>query len=137
MNLTENKYEEKLLLDLPPNARDVALSLFMHIPLNELLLDLQKNKPNEQLLIRHKVSTKYWLAILKAAILAKITYFLPKGNYTKEEILFMLKIVSICIDYPVKNISFPDLTSHVGKEMPTLNTWLTKLSTLLQTLSSK
>lgn len=137
MNLTENKYENKLLLDLPPNARDIAIFLFMHMTLSDLLLDLQNNKPDKQLLKKHRVLTYYWQAILKAAVLAKITYFLPKGNYSKEEVLFMLKVVSICVDYPAKNISFPALTSHIKEDMPTLHSWLTKLSKLLQKLNIK
>jgi hypothetical protein len=132
MNLVENKYEDKLLMDLPPNARDIALDLFARTPLGKLLQDLQMIKPNTELLAEHKVAESYWKPILQAATLAKITYFLPNGKYSQEEILYLLKVVCLCVDYPQKNISFYGVAFFIKTDMPTLHNWLNELSKLMR-----
>lgn len=132
MNLIENKYEEKLLMSLPPNARDIALDLFARTPLSKLLQDLLVIKPDTVRLAQHNVNEHEWKPILQAATLAKITYFLPDGKYSQKEILYLLKVVCLCIDYPQPKISFYAVASLVKHDMPTLYDWLNNLSKLMR-----
>ena len=133
MSLTENTYEQKLLLDLPPKARDEALRLFSNTDLGDLLLMIHDPKPDTSQLTDQGVPASYWIPVLKAAILAKITYFLPRGHFNKAEILYLLKIVCLCIDYPSSKITFIGVIEEVKDDMPVLQEWLTQLSKLLIT----
>lgn len=132
MSLTENTYEKKLLLDLPPKARDIALDLFSRSSLTDLLSLIFSNRVNSKLLAENQLPEYYWVAILKAATLAKVTYFLPNKQYQKNEILYLLKVSCLCIDYNATPITFIGVLEATKQEdMPELTRWLEQLSGLL------
>ncbi len=126
--LTENKYEDKLLSDLPLNARDIAVNFFTHSSLKEMLVKLQEKEPDLDVLKEYKVSPEHWIAILQAAILAKTTCFLPQKSFSQQEILYMVKIVCICIDYPTDDFSIVAVADYTKEDMPILHDWLLNLS---------
>jgi hypothetical protein len=99
MQLIENNYENASLLKLPPNARDIAEHLLTLKPLHELLMMWQENSPDLELLSEHRVANQHWEAILKAALLAKITYFFENTNFSEDEVLYFIDSTSKCNTY--------------------------------------
>lgn len=132
MELLENDYEQKLLMALPPNARDIALGLLSTKSLGELLSLRESQQPDKNLLASKKVAERYWFDILNAATLAKSTYFLPNPSFTQEEIFFLIKAACSSINYPIKQATLVDLMDFtLKKDMPILHEWLQKFSALL------
>lgn len=132
MNLLENNFEQKLLLELPPHARDVAHDLLTTESLGGLLSLREKNEPDKARLKSKNVPENLWLSILNAAILAKSTYFLPNPKFSQEEILFLIKAACSSINYPIKQATLMDLIEYTRQQdMETLYQWLKDFSKLL------
>ncbi len=129
--MTENTYEQKLLLDLPPKARDLAVQLFSNTDLGDLLLMMHDPKLDLTRLKESSIPESEWVPILKAATLAKTTYFLPRNQFKQDEVLYLLKIVCLCIDYTITPINFMGVMAYSKDEMPILHDWLEELSTVL------
>ena len=132
MQLIENKYETALLLQLAPNARDIAEYLLTVKPLDVLLTMWQENVPDVDLLTQHHVASKHWEGILKAAILAKITYFFENPNFSEEEILYLLKAACACAALPLKAYSLGEVIEMSKNEMPIFHQWLVGFARLLK-----
>ncbi len=132
MQLIENKYETALLLQLPPNARDIAEYLLTVKPLGVLLTMWQENIPDVDLLSQHHVASTLWEAILKATILAKITYFFENPNFNEAEILYLLKAACASAGMPLKAYSLGEVIEMSQKEMPIFHQWLVGFARLLK-----
>ncbi|WP_024850090.1 hypothetical protein [Hydrogenovibrio kuenenii] len=132
MELLENDYEQKLLMDLPPNARDLAQELLSTRSLGELLSLRESANADKDLLASKHVSERYWSDLINAAILAKSTYFLPNPKFSQDEIYFLIRAASSTINYPIKQSALKDLINFAKtKEMPVLAKWLEQFSDLL------
>jgi len=132
MHLLENSYEKKLLLELPPHARDIAENFLATKSLGNLLQLIERNSPDELLLAKKKVPIQYWIDILKAAALAKTTYFLPNEKLSREELLFLIKSACLSVDIPTQDIVLRDVIEFAKlQEMNTLHQWLKSISSLL------
>ncbi|WP_040727017.1 hypothetical protein [Thiomicrorhabdus sp. Kp2] len=125
MHLIENKYETAGLLKLPPHARDIGEYLLTIIPLNELLILWQAKQPNRELLHFYKVPEVYWDEIIDATLLAKTTYFLPNDNFTKEELLYLMKAACESIHLPLNAYSVKEVIKMSQDEYPIFSEWLT------------
>jgi hypothetical protein len=132
MQLIENKYETALLMKLPPNARDIAEHLLTVKPLDVLLTMWLQNEPDLNLLSQHHVTSLLWEDILKATILAKITYFFENPNFSEEEILYLLKAACASAGYPLKAYSLAEVIEMSENEMPIFHQWLLQFSHLLK-----
>lgn len=132
MHLIENKYETAGLLLLPPHARDIAEHLLTITPLSELLLMQHNQKPNHELLLRHKVPVEFWEEIIDATLLAKATYFLPNEKFSRDEILYLIKVGCLAVKMPLDTYSIKDVIDEKGEDYPIFIDWLKTLTKLLQ-----
>ena len=132
MHLIENKYETAGLLLLPPHARDIAQHLLTVTPLSELLLMWQNQKPNHELLIRHKVPVEFWEKIIDATLLAKVTYFLPNSTFNRDEVLYLIKAGCLAIKMPLDTYSVKDVIDAKSEDYPIFADWLKQFTKLLQ-----
>ncbi len=128
MPLIENQFEQTLLQELPPHARDIALDFMGTYSLGELLMALQTNEPDKELLQRKKVPSSYWEPILKATLLAKCTYFIPNPEFRQEERLFLIKAACMSADYPLSSFSLAEVIEISHQKMPVLHQWLKRLT---------
>ena len=132
MHLIENTYETAGLLLLPPHARDIAQHLLTVTPLSELLLMWQNQKPNHELLIRHKVPVEFWEKIIDATLLAKTTYFLPNKTFNRDEVLYLIKAGCLAIKMPLDTYSVKDVIDAKSEDYPIFADWLKQFTKLLQ-----
>ncbi|QCU89210.1 hypothetical protein [Thiomicrorhabdus sediminis] len=132
MHLVENKYETAGLQALAPNARDIAEHLLTVTPLSELVLMVQQPSPRFELLIEHKVNADLWPAIVKAALLAKATYFLPNRNFNKDEISYLMKAAALAVDMPLDIYSVKDIVQLHHSHYPVLVDWLKQMLELMR-----
>ncbi|KUJ74264.1 hypothetical protein AVO42_02275 [Thiomicrospira sp. XS5] len=132
MPLIENEFEQALLQELPPHARDIALDFMGTYSLGELLEALQANEPDKELLQRKKVPSSYWEPILKATLLAKCTYFIPNPEFRQEERLFLIKVACMSAGFPLSTFSLVEILEISHQKMPVLNQWLKRLTADLQ-----
>lgn len=135
MHLIENKYETAGLLLLPPHARDVAEELLTTTPLNELLAMQENPEPNNSLLQTYNVPETFWVEILNAAILAKTTYFILNPDFTKEEILYLMKAACRSIDRPLNVYPVREVIEMSREEYPVFSEWLSLFARRLKALS--
>lgn len=131
MQLTENRYENKLLLDLPPNARDIAEEFLSETNLTELLRMQAENEPDMDLLKQHHVSAKLWQNILQATLLAKTTYFLPSPTLEQQELLYLVKVACKNAGFSLTKTPLPEIIEKTSFEMPVLHDWLKNMAQLL------
>ena len=132
MHLIENKYETAGLLKLPPHARDIAEHLLTITPLHELLLIWKDGTPNKDLLHQHHVPESFWGEILNATLLAKTTYFLPNPNFTKEELLYLMKAACSSIKRPLNTYSVKEVIEMSQEDYPVFSSWLTNFAKQLK-----
>ncbi|QBZ82070.1 hypothetical protein GHNINEIG_00094 [Hydrogenovibrio crunogenus] len=132
MHLIENEFEQKLLHELPPHARDIGLDLVSTRSLGELLVMLDENQVDKELLSVKKVPASLWEPILRAALLAKTTYFLPNSELSQEEILFLIKAACMSSGYPLPEHSLAEIIELTEEDMPVFHRWLLQLTKNLQ-----
>lgn len=128
MHLIENEFEQKLLHELPPHARDIALDLLSTKSLGELLLMLDEGNTDKELLSIKKVPLSLWEPILRATLLAKATYFLPNPELSKEEVLFLIKTACMSAGYPLTDYSLAEIIELSEEGMPVFHRWLLQLT---------
>lgn len=122
--MIENDYEDTLLLELPPHARDIALDFLSTRSLGQLLRMLHQNEPITAILSKKRVMKSLWKPILKAAVLAKTTYFIPNPEFSQKQMLFLLKSACLAADYPLSVYSLPEVMQITEKKMPIFHEWL-------------
>lgn len=128
MPLIENEFEQALMNQLPPHARDVAQDLMGTYSLGELLMALQANEPDQQRLAQKKVPARYWEAILRATLLAKCTYFIPNPKLSREERLFLVRVACMSAGYPLSSYRLFEILEITHQEMPVFHQWLQRLT---------
>jgi len=132
MHLIENNYEKTALLQLAPHARDVAEQILTVTPLNELLQLWLSKEPDTTLLTLHKVPIGMWSEIVDAALLAKVTYFLPNERFDKEEVLYLIKIACLSINKPLSAFTIKEVIELTKEDYPVFSHWLTDFAFLLK-----
>ncbi|MDG4813593.1 hypothetical protein P8629_11290 [Hydrogenovibrio sp. 3SP14C1] len=128
MHLIENEFEQKLLHELPPHARDIGVDLLSTRSLGDLLLMLDENQVDKELLSVKKVPSNLWEPILRAALLAKTTYFLPDSELSQEEVLFLIKAACMSAGYPLTDYSLANIIELTEEDMPVFHRWLLQLT---------
>ena len=135
MNLIENKYETAGLWKLPPHARDVAEELLTVTPLDELLVIWQEQKPDHKLLQRFHAPVTLWPDILNATLLAKTTYFILNPDFTRQELLYLMKIACASVNRPLDTYSIKEVIEMSQEDYPIFVDWLTEFASQLKQLS--
>lgn len=134
MQFTEQPYERKALLDLPPNARDLAELLLNRYSLKQLLaLQAAKMPPQFELKMikEHRTELSYWPTILQATVLAKTTHFVASEALTQPHILYLLKLACANAGYALSKHSLVDVIEYTKQDMAVLNKWLITMRDLL------
>ncbi len=135
MQLLENNYEKKLLLQLPPKARDVAETLLSSYSLAELLALWQQDQPDEKSLQRkQEIEVKDWYPILNAVILAKTTYFFINPDFTQDEVLYLIKAACASAGFPLTQYSLSEAIRLSEADFPVLNEWLVSMAKTLKSV---
>ncbi len=129
MQLVENSYEQQPLFALPPNARDIAND-FLTRSLAHILQ--MQSHPDLEILNKHHVSSEEWDNIIAATLVAKTTYILPNVNFSKEELLYLMKIACKNADYSLESNVLADVIKKTNSDMPILSQWLTNMAGLLK-----
>lgn len=132
MHLLENRFENAGLMRLAPNARDVAEQLLILQSLESLLTMLQENQADKALLAECHVADTHWPDIVKAALLAKTTYFVINPDFSTEEILFLMKAACISIDRPLEAYTIKEIIKMSQTDYPIFSQWLSDLAQLLK-----
>ena len=134
MNLIENDFETALMQELPPNARDLAEHLFSTYSLQKLLKMIYETGISEGDLKYHHIPSKLGPSILNAALLAKITYFLPNAKMTKAECEYLITLACAAAGYPLKDYNIKEVLTAIQSQMPVLFKWLLTFQKLHLTL---
>ena len=135
MELIENKYETAGLLMLPPHARDVAEHLLTITPLDKLLTMQQNLEPDRQLLKRFNAPEALWKDIVNATLLAKATYFFINPDFSKEELLYLMKAACLGVDRSLSVYSVKDVIEMSTEDYPVLTDWLTQMAMQLKNVT--
>ncbi len=132
MHPLEQKYEQTLLLQLPPQNRDIANRLLEQYSLAELLSMWQQYPPEQALLDTHNTSENDWYPILTAAILAKTTCFIENPHFTQPERLYLIKAACGSAGLPLTKYSLKEVIHLSQNRFPVLHEWLLRLSNQLK-----
>lgn len=128
-------YEDQLIRQLPPNAQRVAELLLSRLSLSELLTMRDNGDVDVFLLNEHNVSQALWPDILRAIILARITYFNPSPLLNQEKILLLVKLAVETAGFSLST-PLPQIVAEVKEDYPRLTTWLVQMAQLLSKLKS-
>lgn len=131
MALHQNNYERFSLQELPPHARDIAEYLFNSRPLVYFFEQQKIPEPDTYLLDARKVPHSMWPEIIHAALLAKLSFFEPNPNLTREQILFLIQSACTLIGMPLTQYSLEDVIRQNKERMPKLSSWLIAQAQLL------
>lgn len=129
-------YENYLIRQLPPNAQHVAEAVLARYSVAELLEIKESGKVDEYLLKENKVSAEWWPEIVRAALLARISYFDPSPLLNKEKILLLVKLAVETIGFSVST-PLPQVVAAIKSDYPRLTRWLVQMAQLLAKLSAK
>lgn len=130
-----HEYEDRLVRQLPPNAQRVAELLLSRLSLSELLAMRDNGDVDVFLLNEHKVNQELWPDIVRAIILARITYFDPSPLLNQEKILLLVKLA---VETAGFSLSTPlqQIVAEVKEDYPRLTTWLVQMAQLLNKVKS-
>ena len=93
---------------------------------------MERGTPDKDLLHRHHVPESFWEEILNATLLAKATYFLTNPNFTKEELLYLMKAACSSIKLPLNAYSVKEVIEMSQEDYPIFSDWLTHFAKQLK-----
>lgn len=125
-----HEYEDRLIRLLPPNAQHVAEMLLSRSSLVDLLRMRDLGEIDLYLLTQHKVNKDYWSDILRAAILAKVTYFDPSEFLDQAKVLMLVKLAVESAGFSLST-PLPQVVAAVKTDYPRLTRWLVMMAQLL------
>lgn len=132
-----HSYEDKLIRDLPLlKARYVAETLLTRYSIAELLTLQLAESVDVDLMNSHKLPYDLWPDIVRAALLARISYIHPSHNLSKQKILLLVKLA---IEFSGLNSSVPlsEAVVSIKSDYAYLAIWLTGMAKQLTNLSDK
>lgn len=135
MELLDHNFEKAGLLSLPPHARDVAEHLLEISALDQLISMQQENRADVNLLQSFNAPETLWLEIINAALLAKTTNFVQNPKFSKEELLYLMKVGCSSINRPLNVYSVKEVIEMSSEDYPIFARWLAKLAKQLKTLT--
>lgn len=115
---------------LPPNAQHVAEMLLSRLSLVDLLRMRDLGEMDLDLLTLHKVNKDYWSDILRAVILAKVTYFDPTEFLDQSKVLILVKLAVESAGFSLST-PLPQVVTAVKADYPRLTRWLVMMAQLL------
>lgn len=132
MSLFEKTYENHLLQELPPHARDIADFLFNGKPLVFFIQQQQSPIPDIELLNNKKVPHHYWNEIIEAALLAKLTNVDPSPILRSDQILFLIHSSCALIKMPLSQYSLDEIIHENQLKLPKFSHWIRIMAAALR-----
>jgi hypothetical protein len=125
-----HEYEDRLIRLLPPNAQHVAEMLLSRLSLTDMLRMRDEDEMDLYLLNEHKVSRELWPDILRAIILAKVTYFDPSEFLDQAKVLMLVKLAVEAAGFSLST-PLPQVVAAVKTDYKRLTRWLVVMAQLL------
>jgi hypothetical protein len=125
-----HEYENRLIRQLPPNAQHVAEMLLSRLSLTDMLRMRDNGDMDLLLLNQHKVDKDIWPEILRAVILAKVTYFDPTEFLDQAKVLLLVKLAVEAAGFSLST-PLPQVVAAVKTDYPRLTRWLVMMAQLL------
>jgi hypothetical protein len=125
-----HEYENRLIRLLPPNAQHVAEMLLSRLSLTDMLRMRDDGDMDLFLLNQHKVDKELWPEILRAVILAKVTYFDPTEFLDQAKVLLLVKLAVEAAGFSLSR-PLPQVVAAVKTDYPRLTRWLVMMAQLL------
>lgn len=123
-------YEDRLIRLLPPNAQHVAEMLLARLSLAQMLEMRDNDEIDIRLLSEHNVHQEFWPKILRAVILAKVTYFDPSEFLDQAKVLFLVKLAVEAAGFSLST-PLPQVVAAVKTDYLRLTKWLIMMAQLL------
>lgn len=128
MKPIENVYEEALLHQLAPVAQKGAEEVFSTWTLSQMLESWFEDKTPVEFLKRAGIPPRFWDDMLRAALVAKITYTRPDSPLLdKEKRLWLIAAAAYFIDMPLGQFTLTELAQGTRLKYPVLSDWVVKM----------
>ncbi|MBP7900581.1 MAG: hypothetical protein KAZ85_01145 [Gammaproteobacteria bacterium] len=128
-------YENYLIRQLPPNAQRAAEALLAKMSLAELLSMRAEKRLDLYLLDQNKVAHELWPDILRAVLLARVSYFEPSPLLDQEKILLLVKLAVETVGFSLST-PLPQIVNAIKSDYPRLTKWLALMAQLLAKVKS-
>ncbi len=128
-------YENYLIRQLPPNAQRAAEALLAKTSLAELLAFKEDEKIDLYLMDQNKVPHDLWPEILRAVLLARVSYFEPSPLLDQEKILLLVKLAVETVGFSLST-PLPQIVNAIKTDYPRLTKWLAMMAQLLAKVKS-
>lgn len=130
-------YEDRLIRDLPLlKAQHVAENLLSRYSVVELLELQLSGEVDDYAMSQNKLPYDLWPEIVRAALLARISYFDPSPNLNKEKILLLVKLAVEAIGFTVST-PLPQVVAAIKSDYLRLTNWLIQMAQLLAKLNAE
>jgi len=128
MKPIENIYEEALLHQLAPVAQKGAEEIFSTWKLSHMLESWFEEKTPVDFLKRSGIPPRFWDDMLRAALIAKITYIRPDSpQLDKEKRLWLIAAAAYFIDMPLSRFTLTELAQGTRLKYPVFSDWIVKM----------
>jgi hypothetical protein len=128
-------YENYLIRQLPPNAQRAAEALLAKTSLAELLALREESRIDLFLMDQNKVAHELWPEILRAVLLARVSYFEPSPLLDQEKILLLVKLAVETVGFSLAT-PLPQIVNAIKTDYPRLTKWLALMAQLLAKVKS-
>lgn len=128
-------YENYLIRQLPPNAQRAAEALLAKTSLAELLALREEERIDLFLMDQNKVPHELWPEILRAVLLARVSYFEPSPLLDQEKILLLVKLAVETVGFSLST-PLPHIVNAIKADYPRLTKWLAMMAQLLAKVKS-
>jgi hypothetical protein len=135
MAAIQHCYENFLISQLPPNAQRVAEAMLANASLAELLEIRENRRIDSYLMDQNKVPYELWPEVLRAVLLARLTYFEPSPLLDQEKILLLVKLTIETAGFSLTT-PLPQIVNAIKADYPRLSLWLTQMANLLAQVKS-
>ena len=128
MKPIENAYEDAFLYNLAPLAQKGAEELFTTWTLSRMLKHRLDDDPPTAFLKRHEIPPHFWPDMLKAALIAKISYIRPDNpQLDKQARVWLIAVASTLIGLPVDTYTYAEIVQSTRIKYPVLSDWFAKM----------
>jgi hypothetical protein len=122
-----HSYESYLIRQLPLNAQRAAENLLAKTSLAELLQLGVENDMDSWIMDSNKVSRELAPDILRAVLLARLTYFEASPLLDQEKILLLVKLAVETLGFSLST-PLPQIVSVIKADYPVLTKWLAMMA---------
>ncbi len=130
MKPIENVYEGALLHALAPVAQKGAMEVFATWTLEQMLESWFNNNVPTDFLKRAGIPPRFWEDMLRAALVAKLTYMRPDNpRLNKEQRLWLVTAAAFFIDMPLGRFTLTEIAQGTRLKYPVFSEWVIKMAT--------